>query len=255
MAGDQHAALFGQACFEPGVAKNTYGTGCFLLMNTGSKPVQSGNRLLTTLAWQRNAGPDYALEGSIFIGGAVVQWLRDELGIIRQASEIEALAGEVPDTGGVCFVPAFAGLGAPHWDPDARGMITGLTRGSNRAHIARAALESMCFQTLDVLHAMERDAGRSIETLRVDGGACSNNLLMQLQADLLQVPVERPEQIETTAFGAAALAGLATGFWSDSAEIAEIRKVERIFEPAIGPDEAASRRAVWQDAVKRCMTR
>ncbi len=251
IAGDQHAALFGQSCFETGASKNTYGTGCFMLMNTGENPVLSKNKLLTTLAWQRDGTTQYALEGSIFIAGAVVQWLRDELGIINSAPEIESLAAQVPDSGGVCFVPAFAGLGAPHWDPHARGTIIGLTRGSSKAHLARAALEAMCFQSMEVLKAMEKDSGTPTDRLRVDGGACANDLLMQIQADLLQVPVERPQMIETTAFGAAALAGLAVGFWNDLNELAAIRQVDRVFEPKISRDEAESRFAQWLRAVER----
>ena len=251
IAGDQHAALFGQSCFETGTSKNTYGTGCFLLTNTGPQPVASSNKLLTTLAWQRNGITNYALEGSVFIGGAVVQWLRDALGLIDSSAEVELLAAQVPDSGGVCFVPAFAGLGAPHWDPHARGTIIGLTRGSGKAHIARAALESMCFQSMEVLKAMEKDSGFPMAALRVDGGACANDLLMQIQADLLQIPVERPKMIETTAFGAAGLAGLAVGFWKDLDEIAAVRVVDRIFEPQIGPDEAESRFAQWLRAVER----
>jgi glycerol kinase len=250
IAGDQQAALFGQACFEPGAAKNTYGTGCFVLVNTGAKAVASTNKLLATVAWQRNEQVNYALEGSVFIGGAVVQWLRDELGIIKQASDVEGLAAQVSDTGGVCFVPAFTGLGAPHWDPHARGTITGLSRGSGKAHLARAALEAMCFQSLEVLQAMEKDSGVSMNTLRVDGGACANNLLMQIQADLLQLPVHRPKQIETTAFGAAALAGLAVGYWKDLAEIAAHHEIERIFKPQITADEAEFRHAQWMKAVE-----
>ena len=251
MAGDQHAALFGQGCFEPGDSKNTYGTGCFLLMNTGTKPVDSSNKLLTTLAWQHAGKACYALEGSVFIGGAVVQWLRDEMKMIRRASDIESLAAQVPDTGGVCFVPAFTGLGAPHWDPNARGTLIGLTRGTGKAHIARAALESMCFQSMEVLQAMERDSSTPMGTLRVDGGACANNLLMQIQADLLQIPVERPRMIETTAFGAAALAGMAVGFWKSTDEIAAVREIDRVFEPQISPDEAAARFDRWLRAVER----
>jgi len=252
IAGDQQAALFGQACFERGAAKNTYGTGCFLLMNTGDTPVASQNKLLTTVAWQRESEVSYALEGSVFIGGAVVQWLRDELGIIQSAAEVEGLAAQVPDTGGVCFVPAFAGLGAPHWDPQARGAVFGLTRGSGKAHLARAALEAMCFQSMDVLRAMEKDFSTPIDALRVDGGACANNLLMQIQSDLLQVPVHRPRQIETTAFGAAALAGLAVGYWKNLDEISAHQETERIFEPRISADEAQSRHARWMNAVERC---
>ncbi|QBG46647.1 glycerol kinase [Verrucomicrobia bacterium S94] len=252
MAGDQHAALFGQACFNPGSSKNTYGTGCFLLMNTGTESVASNNQLLTTVAWKRGKSINYALEGSVFIGGAVVQWLRDEMGLIQNASDISALAAEVPDTGDVYFVPAFAGLGAPHWDPAARGTLIGLTRGTGKAHIARAAQEAICFQSLEVLRAMEKDCGRPIPSLRVDGGACVDDLLLQIQADLLQVPIERPAMVETTAFGAAALAGLAVGFWQSTGEISSIRKIDRIFEPSISKDEAESRFARWKQAVERC---
>ncbi|HEY5653757.1 MAG TPA: glycerol kinase GlpK [Pontiella sp.] len=251
IAGDQQAALFGQACYDTGSSKNTYGTGCFLLMNTGSTPVASNNKLLTTVAWQRGNEVNYALEGSVFIGGAVVQWLRDELNIINSSNEIQGLAEQVPDTDGVYLVPAFAGLGAPHWDPHARGTLIGLTRGTGRAHIARAALESMCFQSLEVLKAMEKDSGSPIPSLRVDGGACSNDLLMQIQADLLQLPIERPKMIESTAFGAAVLAGLAVEFWDSPDEIQSIRQIDRIFEPQISPDEAASRLFMWQKAVER----
>lgn len=252
VAGDQQAALFGQHCLRPGSAKNTYGTGCFLLMNTGDRPKPSEHGLLSTVAWKRNGATTYALEGSVFAAGAVVQWLRDELGLIQQAADIEALAAGVPDTGGVYLVPAFAGLGAPHWDPEARGTITGITRGTGRAHLARAALESMCYQSMEVLRAMENDCGTPMKSLRVDGGASANNLLLQLQADLLQVPVIRPEQIETTAFGAAALAGLAVGFWKDADELAAMQQMERIFEPQISADEAETRYAGWRDAVERC---
>ena len=252
IAGDQQSALFGQACFEAGAAKNTYGTGCFLLMNTGEKPVTSQNKLLTTVAWKRDDAVSYALEGSVFVGGAVVQWLRDELGLIQRASDIEDLAAQVPDTGGVYFVPAFTGLGAPYWDPQARGIITGLTRGTGKAHLARAALEAMCFQSLEVLKAMEKDGGKPMDALRVDGGACANNLLMQIQADLLQRPVLRPRQIETTAFGAAALAGLAVGYWQDLDEITAHQEIERVFEPQISADEAEMRLSRWKDAVERC---
>ncbi len=252
MAGDQQAALFGQACFEAGTAKNTYGTGCFMLMNTGGTPVASKNKLLTTVAWQRGEQVNYALEGSVFIGGAVVQWLRDELGIIQHASDVEALASQVADTGGVCFIPAFAGLGAPYWNPNTRGAIVGLSRGSGKAHLARAALEAICFQSLDVLRAMEKDCGTAMDALRVDGGACANNLLMQIQADLLQRPVHRPKQIESTAFGAAALAGLAVGFWENLEELSAHQEIERTFEPQIDADEAEARYACWMDAVERC---
>jgi glycerol kinase len=251
IAGDQQAALFGQACFESGSAKNTYGTGCFLLMNTGSKPIVSNNNLLTTVAWKRGDEINYALEGSVFIGGAVIQWLRDGLGIIKSSSDIQQLASEVPDTGGVYFVPAFAGLGAPHWDPHARGTIIGLTRGSTKAHIARAAQEAICFQSLELLRAMEKDAEKSMPALRVDGGACVDDLLMQIQSDLLQVPIERPTCVETTAFGAAALAGLATGFWESQNDIAAQHQIDRIFEPQISADEAASRYDRWKQAVER----
>jgi glycerol kinase len=252
IAGDQQAALFGQGCYAEGSAKNTYGTGCFLLMNTAEKPVHSSNKLLTTIAWQRNGTVNYALEGSVFIGGAVVQWLRDELGIIKSSSEIQTLAAQVPDTGGVCFVPAFAGLGAPHWDPMARGMIIGLTRGTSKAHLARAAQEAICFQSLELLKAMDGDTGAPMKILRVDGGASADDLLMQIQSDLLQVPVERPKRIETTAFGAAALAGLAVGFWDDQESIKSLCSIDRIFEPQISSDEAEARYTRWMKAVERC---
>ena len=252
IAGDQQAALFGQACLETGSTKNTYGTGCFLLMNTGKKPAISTNNLLTTVAWKRNEEIRYALEGSVFIGGAVVQWLRDELGLIKSSADIQKLAAQVPDTGGVYFVPAFSGLGAPYWDPFARGMIIGLTRGSGKAHLARAAQEAICFQSLELLRAMEKDTNAPMKALRVDGGACADNLLMQIQADLMQCPVERPSRIETSAFGAAALAGLAVGFWKNTDEIIAQHKMDQIFEPQISADEAASRFAKWQQAVERC---
>jgi len=249
IAGDQQAALFGQACFEPGMAKNTYGTGCFLLLNTGTRPVESKNKLLTTVAWSIDGRTEYALEGSVFIGGAVVQWLRDELRLIPSSADIEALAASVPDTGGIVLVPAFAGLGAPYWDPYARGTIVGLTRGTSAAHLARAALESIALQSLDVLRAMELDAGFGLKELRVDGGASANDLLMQLQADLLQTAVIRPVNTETTAFGAACLAGLATGFWRDRAELASRWQAERTFAPtraaaAIRPEIRRWERAV-----------
>ena len=257
-AGDQQAALFGQACHSPGMAKNTYGTGCFLLLNTGSKAVASTNDLLTTIAWQVQAplppggrGLSYALEGSVFIGGAVVQWLRDGLRAIKTAADVEALAAEVPDSGGVYLVPAFAGLGAPHWDPYARGAMFGLTRGSGITHIARAALESIAFQSADVLAAMEKDAGLKLTELRVDGGASANNLLMQIQADLLGVPVVRPKVLETTALGAAYLAGLSVGFWNDAGDIARNWQVDRIFEPTLSRDRAAEMMAGWTKAVER----
>jgi glycerol kinase len=251
IAGDQQAALFGQACTKPGMAKNTYGTGCFMLMNTGEKPVVSKNRLLTTIAWRIGDRTEYALEGSIFIAGAVVQWLRDGLGIIKNAAEIEALAASVPDTGGVSLVPAFAGLGAPHWDGHARGTITGVTRGTTAAHIARAALESIALQTVEVLGAMQADSGIRLKELRVDGGATANDLLMQAQADLAAVPVVRPTVTETTALGAAYLAGLAVGFWKSPAEIASQWRAEARFRPAM---KAAARRAKlveWEGAVRQ----
>ncbi len=251
IAGDQQAALFGQGCVQPGLAKNTYGTGCFLLLNTGDDPVASRNNLLTTVAWQRDGLLTYALEGSVFIGGAVVQWLRDGLEIIRHASEIEALAASVPDNGGVYIVPAFAGLGAPHWDAYARGAMFGLTRGATRGHIARAALEAIAYQSADVLRAMEKDAGIALKELRVDGGAAANNLLMQFQADLLGVPVVRPKVLESTALGAAYLAGLATGFWAGTDDILANRQVDRIFEPAMSRDRAAELTAGWHKAISR----
>jgi glycerol kinase len=251
MAGDQQAALFGQACHAPGLAKNTYGTGCFLLMNTGNKAVASANNLLTTVAWQRDGATDYALEGSVFIGGAVVQWLRDGLKIIRTAGEIEALASSVPDNGGVYLVPAFAGLGAPHWDAYARGAMFGLTRGATSAHIARAALEAIAFQNVDVLTAMQKDAGIMLTELRVDGGATANNLLMQFQADMLGVPVVRPRVLETTALGAGYLAGLAVGYWQDAADVAANWRADRVFEPAMARDRALELSAGWNKAVER----
>ena len=251
IAGDQQAALFGQACHSPGLAKNTYGTGCFLLMNTGGSAVASTNNLLTTVAWQREGRTDYALEGSVFIGGAVVQWLRDGLKIIRAASEIEALAGSVADNGGIYFVPAFAGLGAPHWDSYARGAIFGLTRGASAAHIARAALEAIAFQNVDVLGAMQKDAGITLTELRVDGGATANNLLMQFQADILGVPVVRPKVLETTALGAGYLAGLAVGYWKGAADVAANWRVDRVFEPAMERDRAQQLLAGWNKAVER----
>ena len=231
IAGDQQAALFGQACTKPGMAKNTYGTGCFMLMNTGTKRIASKNNLLTTVAWRIGGRTEYALEGSIFIAGAVVQWLRDGLEFFRSAAEVEALAAGVSDTGGVYLVPAFAGLGAPHWDQYARGTIVGLTRGSTKAHIARAALEGIVLQVMDVLKAMEADAGIKLKELRVDGGASANDLLMQLQADLLNVPVVRPKVAETTALGAAYLAGLAVGYWKNQADIARQWQVDKRFKP------------------------
>jgi glycerol kinase len=253
IAGDQQAALFGQACFEPGLAKNTYGTGCFMLMQTGDECPESRNHLLTTVAWEQAGRRCYALEGSIFIAGAVVQWLRDGLGIIQNAAEVEALAASVPDAGGVYFVPAFAGLGAPHWDAFARGTLLGLTRGTTKAHLARAALEAIAFQNYDVLDAMQRDAGRPLRELRVDGGASANSLLMQFQADLLGVPVVRPKVTETTALGAANLAGLAVGLWPEAAALAAHWQMERVFQPQKSRDEMDARLARWREAVSRSM--
>jgi glycerol kinase len=250
IAGDQQAALFGQACFTPGMAKNTYGTGCFMLMNTGRAPQASANRLLTTVAWHTDAH-HYALEGAVFVGGAVVQWLRDGLGFIEKSSEVEALAATVPDSGGVYLVPAFTGLGSPHWDAYARGTMVGLSRGTTKAHIARAALEAIAFQSAEVLLAMQRDAGQALVELRVDGGATANDLLMQFQADLLGVPVVRPQVTETTALGAAYLAGLGVGFWSSADEVAANWKVDRRFEPAMPRDAAAARLRQWERAVAR----
>ena len=249
IAGDQQAALFGQMCTAPGMVKNTYGTGCFMLMNTGTSAVPSANNLLTTVAWQVGGVTHYALEGSVFIAGAVVQWLRDELGIIASSDEVEALAASVPDSDGVYVVPAFAGLGAPHWNQHARGMITGLTRGSSAAHIARAALEAIAYQVRDVLKAMEADAGRPIAELRVDGGASVNNTLMQFQADLVDTRVVRPVITETTALGAAYLAGLATAYWSGIAEISAQWQVDRAFEPGIDNAARTSLTRGWQRAV------
>jgi glycerol kinase len=258
VAGDQQAALFGQACTKPGMAKNTYGTGCFMLMNTGTKRIASKNNLLTTVAWRIGDRTEYALEGSIFIAGAVVQWLRDGLEFFRSAAEVEALAASVSDTGGVYLVPAFAGLGAPHWDQYARGTIVGLTRGTTKAHLALAALEGIVLQVMDVLKAMEADAGIKLKELRVDGGASANDLLMQLQADLLNVPVVRPKVAETTALGAAYLAGLAVGFWKNQADIARQWQVDKRFKPAMktaarskitkGWERALSRAKAWEEA-------
>jgi glycerol kinase len=256
-AGDQQAATFGQACYEVGMAKNTYGTGCFMLMNTGSKGVPSQNGLLTTLAWglgePAHAQLTYALEGAIFITGAAVQWLRDSLRAIKTSGDVEALAGTEPDNGGVYLVPAFVGLGAPYWDSYARGAILGLTRGSTIGHIARATLESMCYQTRDVLEAMTADSKVNLKALRVDGGAVVNNLLMQFQADILGVPVQRPKVAETTALGAAYLAGLAVGFWSSPQEVAEQWAVDRTFEPQMSADKRDALYAGWKRAVERSM--
>ena len=248
IAGDQQAALFGQTCFTPGMAKNTYGTGCFLLMNTGRTALASKHRLLTTVAWKRDS-LHYALEGSVFVGGAVVQWLRDGLGIIERSSDVEALAASVPDTGGVYFVPAFTGLGSPHWDPHVRGTIVGLSRGSTRAHIARAALEAIAFQSAELLIAMQSDAAQPLLELRVDGGATANNLLMQFQADLLGVPVVRPKITETTALGAAYLAGLAVGFWKSTDELTQNWQEDRRFEPRMSRETASQRLGEWSRAV------
>lgn len=253
IAGDQQAALFGQACFEKGSTKNTYGTGCFMLQNVGDRPVVSDHRLLSTVAWQIDGRTEYALEGSVFIGGAVIQWLRDSLGIITDSSEVEALAGSVDGNGGVYFVPAFAGLGTPHWDQDARGLIIGLTRGTGKAHIARAAVESIAFQTADLLSAMNADSGVNLTELRVDGGATRNDPLLQFQADILQIPVVRSATSETTALGAAYLAGLAVGFWLSKNELAQHWRVGRRFEPAMAESAAKSIIAQWHDAVQRSL--
>ena len=251
-AGDQQAALFGQHCTEPGMAKNTYGTGCFILMQTGNKAVASRNRLLTTVAWQfKNEPARYALEGSVFIAGAAIQWLRDGLGVIQSAGEISELAATVPDTGGVTVVPAFTGLGAPHWRPEAQGLITGITRGTTAAHIARATLEAIACQSADVLRAMEADTGEPLRELRADGGAAASDLLMQLQADLLGIPVCRPKVIETTALGAACLAGLAAGVWPQTGQLENGRQAARIFEPAISDTQRRELRDRWAAAVSK----
>jgi glycerol kinase len=251
VAGDQQASLFGHLCFRPGDVKNTYGTGCFLLMNTGPVVPRSQSGLLSTVAWRRNGVTTFALEGSVFIAGAAVQWLRDELRVIQDAAETEAMALAVPDTGGVYFVPAFVGLGAPHWDAYARGSIFGITRGTNRSHLVRAALESMAYQTRSVVECMTQDSGIRPEVLRVDGGAARNNFLCQFQADILGLPVERPATAESTALGAAYLAGLATGFWKDEEELARQFKVERRFEPAIASSRRDELYSGWQRAVER----
>ena len=253
VAGDQQAATFGQACFEPGSAKNTYGTGCFMLLNTGQKAVVSQNGLLTTIGCGTGTRPVYCLEGSVFVAGAVVQWLRDGLGFIESSPDIEKLAGEAHDSGGVYLVPAFVGLGAPYWDPSARGTIVGLTRGTERRHIARAALESIAFQTRDVLDAMRLDSGIELAHLKVDGGASQNGLLMQFQADVLGVPVQRPVVAETTALGAAYLAGLAVGYWSDAADVARNWALDREFTPQMPAAERDARYAGWQKAVQRSL--
>jgi glycerol kinase len=253
IAGDQQAALFGQVCTTPGMVKNTYGTGCFMLMHTGATPTRSRHGLLTTVAWRIGGKTEYALEGSVFIAGAVVQWLRDGLGIISSSSDVEPMAAKAPDNGGVYFVPAFSGLGAPHWDAYARGAIVGLTRGSTRAHIARAALEGIAYQVADVLRAMQRDAKVRLKELRVDGGASANDLLMQFQADLLGVPVVRPHVSETTALGAAYLAGLAVGYWRDRRAIAEQWQVGRRFTPTMKPAVRAGLMREWAKALSRTM--
>lgn len=252
-AGDQQAALFGQACYKPGMAKNTYGTGCFMLMNTGEKAVASESGLLTTIAWGVNGKVEYALEGSIFIAGAVIQWLRDELRIIDNSAQSEEYAAKVKDTNGVYLVPAFVGLGAPYWDMYARGAIVGLTRGAKREHIIRAALESIAYQTRDVLEAMQKDSGITLTNLKVDGGAVANNFLMQFQSDILGVPVYRPKVTETTALGAAYLAGLAVGYWKDMNEIAAKWQIDREFKPAMAPETKEKLYSSWKKAVKRAL--
>jgi glycerol kinase len=255
IAGDQQAATFGQACHQPGMAKNTYGTGCFMLLNTGTQAIRSRNNLLTTIGWTLGAGnmrhTSYMLEGSVFMGGAIVQWLRDQLGIIHRSADVEALATSVPDNGGVVFVPAFSGLGAPYWDSYARGTILGMTRGSNKAHIARAALESIAYQNVDLLDAMQKDAQLALQELRVDGGASRNDLLMQFQADILNVPVVRPVVTETTALGAAYLAGLAVEYWESQEEITAQWKMDKRFEPGMSSDEREHRLHTWHRAVER----
>lgn len=253
MAGDQQAALFGQACFEPGMVKNTYGTGCFMLMNTGDKPIPSQNNLLTTVAWRIGNHIEYALEGSIFIGGAVVQWLRDELKLVQDAEELNKLAASVGDAGGAYIVPAFTGLGAPHWDPYARGTIFGLTRGTNRAQLCRAALDSIAYQSADLIQIMEKDSGLKLRELRVDGGAARSNLLLQFQADLLQASVIRPQCIETTALGAAYLAGLAVDFWDDRECISKNWTSDLTFKPMRSPEQMSGWHAGWKKAVNRSL--
>ena len=255
IAGDQQAALFGQMCIDPGAIKNTYGTGCFVMLNTGEKPVKSENNLLTTIAWKIGDKINYALEGSIYVGGSVVQWLRDGLCCIKSSSEIEELAASVPDSGGVFFVPALTGLAAPYWDQHARGTIIGITRGTTTAHIARAALDGIAFQTYDIARAMAKDMGAPLTELKVDGGASRNNLLMQYQANLLGIKVVRPKITETTALGAAYLAGLAVGFWKDLDEIKQQWQVERTFEPVPDNEEIAAAKQGWTDAVRRTLTK
>ena len=253
IAGDQQAALFGQMCTEPGMVKNTYGTGCFLLMNSGEKPILSKNNLITTVAWKIGDKVNYALEGSIFVGGSVVQWLRDGLGVINSSSEVEELASRVPDTNGVYFVPALTGLGAPWWDQYARGTIVGISRGTTTAHIARAALEGIAYQTMDITAAMSRDAGIPLKELKVDGGASRNNLLMQFQADILGIKVIRPQVVETTAMGAAYLAGLAVGYWSSIDDIRKQWQIDHVFEPTWAEERREVAKQGWEDAVKRTL--
>lgn len=251
IAGDQQAALFGQLCLEPGMAKNTYGTGCFLVLQTGSKPARSHNGLITTVGWKRGANISYALEGSVFVAGAAVQWLRDELKIIKRSADIEALANSVPDSGGVTVVPAFTGLGAPYWDASARGSIFGLTRGTTSAHIARATLEGIASQVADVVEQMNKDTGSPLKELRVDGGSAKNDLLLQIQADMLGIPIVRPKNVETTAQGAAYLAGLSVGFWKDLQALNETWEAEKTFEPTISESERSAVRERWANAIRR----
>ena len=253
IAGDQQAALFGQTCFQPGDAKNTYGTGCFLLMNTGSQPVKSENGLLTTIAWDIGGQRTYALEGSVFVAGAAIQWLRDELGLLQHAADSEAMARRVPDTGGVYLVPAFTGLGAPYWDPYARGTMVGITRGTKKEHIVRAALESLAYQTADVLRVMEQDAGLHLRSLQADGGACANDFLMEFQADIIDVPVKRPACVETTAMGAAYLAGLAVGYWAGQDELRTLIAPDRTFQPRMAESRRDQLQHGWQRAVARAL--
>ena len=255
IAGDQQAALFGQMCTEPGSVKNTYGTGCFLLMNSGERPIMSSNNLLTTIAWKIGDTVNYALEGSIFVAGSVVQWLRDGLGIIKSSSEVEELAASVPDNGGVYYVPALTGLGAPHWDQYAKGSIYGISRGTTAAHIARAALEGIAFQTMDIVNAMQKDAGITLKELKVDGGASRNNLLMQFQADVLETSVIRPTVTETTALGAAYLAGLAVGYWESLDHIKSQWGVEKEFKPTAAAEDVAALKEGWADAIRRTLTK
>ena len=255
IAGDQQSALFGQMCTEPGSVKNTYGTGCFLLMNSGERPIMSSNNLLTTVAWKIGDTVNYALEGSIFVAGSVVQWLRDGLGIIKSSSEVEELAASVPDNGGVYYVPALTGLGAPHWDQYAKGSIYGISRGTTAAHIARAALEGIAFQTMDIVNAMQKDAGVTLKELKVDGGASRNNLLMQFQADILETSVIRPTVTETTALGAAYLAGLAVGYWESLDHIKSQWGVEKEFKPSAAAEDVAALKEGWTDAIRRTLTK